>query len=56
MAASDPDDGQDPCSLLGLRDLDAESLCCVPEASVLAVQALEILTQAHDGCQVHGVE
>ena len=41
---------------LGLRDLDAKSLRGVREASVVAVQAFEVLAQAHDGCQVQGVE
>jgi hypothetical protein len=39
-----------------LRDLDAKSLRGVPQSSVIAVKTLEILTQAHDGCQVQGVE
>jgi hypothetical protein len=35
---------------VGLRDLDAKSLRGVPEASVVAVETLEVLTQAYDGC------
>lgn len=39
-----------------LSDLDAKSLRSVPEASVIAVKAPEVLAQAHGGCQVQGVE
>ena len=41
---------------MGLRDLDAKSPRGVCQASVVAVQTLEVLTQAHDGRQVQGVE
>jgi len=41
---------------VGLGDLDAKSLRGVSQASVVAVQVPEILAQAHDGCQVQGVE
>ena len=41
---------------VGLRDLDAKGLRGVREASVVAVETLEVLTQAYDGCQVQGVE
>jgi hypothetical protein len=40
----------------GLRDLDAERERGVSEASVVAVQAFEVIAEAHDGCQLQGIE
>jgi hypothetical protein len=40
----------------GLKDLDAKSLRGFPQANVVAIQTPEVLAQAHDGCQVQGVE
>ena len=43
-------------SLAGLKDLDAESPRGVCQTRVVAVQTLQLLTEAHHGCQVQGLE
>ncbi len=44
------------CFSAGLRDLDAKSLRGACQAGVIAVEALEVLTEAKDGRQVKGIQ
>jgi hypothetical protein len=44
------------CVSAGLGDLDVKSSCRVSQAVVVAVETLDICAQAHNRCQMQGIE